>query len=224
MNRLEHWNGIYTSKGDHAVSWFEDVPSVSLAMIEAAGITPERCVIDIGGGDSRLVDHLIQRGFECLAVLDVSSAALEHAKARLGVNASVPRWIHADVAGEWDVNSVDVWHDRAMFHFLTDPGDRARYLAHLKESVKSGGTVILSTFALDGPEKCSGLPVVRYSPDSLAASLGDDFRLVEAVAHIHHTPWGSAQAFQYSRFTRLRAQSASAGQRGPRAGGASGAQ
>jgi 2-polyprenyl-3-methyl-5-hydroxy-6-metoxy-1,4-benzoquinol methylase len=204
MNRADHWNHVYTSRPENGVSWFEPVPAVSLAMLDAAGVTPDMCVIDIGGGDSRLVDHLIQRGFTCLAVLDVSAAAIERAKARLGEQAAVPRWISADVAGEWDAQPVDVWHDRAVLHFLIDPGDRARYLAHLKLRVKPGGTVILSTFALDGPETCSGLPVARYSPEDLAATLGDDFRLVEWRPHMHQTPWGGTQSFQYSRFKRSR--------------------
>jgi SAM-dependent methyltransferase len=204
MNRAEHWNAVYTSKGDRDLSWFEAEPAVSLALLDAAGVTPDECIIDIGCGDSRLVDRLIERGFRCLALLDVSPAALDRAKARLGDNAAVPTWIGADVTGDWTVKPMDVWHDRAVFHFLTAPEDRTRYLAHLRQTVKPGGTVILATFALDGPERCSGLPVTRYSPDALAATLGDDFRLVEWRGHLHRTPRGGVQPFQYSRFARNR--------------------
>ena len=202
MNRAEHWDGLYTSKRDLDLSWFEDVPAVSLAMLDAAGVTARHCVLDVGGGNSRLIDRLLERGFTCVAVLDVSTAALDQAKARLGAKADVPTWIAADVTGDWTFRPVDVWHDRAVFHFLTAPEDRARYLARLRQAVKPGGTVILATFDLDGPDKCSGLPVARYSPGSLASTLGEDFRLDESQLHAHRTPWGAAQSFQYSRFTR----------------------
>jgi hypothetical protein len=185
------------------VSWFEALPSTSIAMLEAAALTRDSCVIDIGGGESSLVDYLIERGVRCLTVLDVSTAALERARARLGDAASIPVWIAADVTGEWTVKPVDVWHDRAAFHFLTRPEDRARYVAHLKASVKRGGAVIIATFAPEGPATCSGLPVMRYSPEALALELGDEFRRVEAVRHEHRTPWGSVQPFTYVRFVRI---------------------
>lgn len=202
MDRRDHWNRVFTSKSEQEVSWFEALPTVSLAMLDAARITPTMCVVDVGGGDSRLIDHLIRRGMDCLAVVDVSAAALDRARTRLGAAANAPTWITSDVTGEWTLKPMDVWHDRAVFHFLTDAEDRTRYLAHLKDTVKPGGTVIIATFALDGPERCSGLPVMRYSPESLAAALGDEFMLVQALHHIHQTPWGSRQRFQYSRFTR----------------------
>jgi hypothetical protein len=202
VERAAHWNAVYTTKAGHDVSWFEAVPEVSLRMMEAAGLTTGSCVLDVGGGDSRLVDALIARGLTCLAVLDVSGAALGRVKARLGPSASVPRWIEADVTGEWSLDPVDIWHDRAVFHFLIDAGDRARYRTHLRQTLKVGGTAIIATFAADGPDRCSGLPVARYSPDALSRELGDDFTLVESVAHTHTTPWGIRQAFQYSRFER----------------------
>jgi SAM-dependent methyltransferase len=203
MERGIHWNTIYTTKGERDVSWFEASPEVSLRLMEAAGLTPETCVLDVGGGDSRLVDALIARGLNCLAVLDVSGAALDRARARLGPKASIPTWIETDVAGEWSWKPVDIWHDRAVFHFLTDPDDRARYGAHLRRTLKMGGTAIVATFAPDGPEKCSGLPVVRYSPEALSQELGPGLRLVEAVAHTHSTPWGATQSFQCSRLLRI---------------------
>jgi SAM-dependent methyltransferase len=202
MDRKDHWDRIYASNGEQDVSWFEALPEVSLQLLEAAGLTRETCVLDVGGGDSRLIDHLAARGMNCLAVLDVSAAALDRAQRRLGEAAGVPVWIEADVTGEWTLKLMDIWHDRAVFHFLTTQHDQARYLERLRRVLKVRGSAIIATFAEDGPERCSGLPVVRYSPESLARRLGSDFVLVESRRHIHHTPRGSAQAFQYSRFIR----------------------
>jgi hypothetical protein len=148
------------------------------------------------------VDHLIARGLRCLTVLDVSGAALGLAQARLGAQAESVRWIEADVTGAWTLPPVDVWHDRAVFHFLTEAEDRARYMAHLRATVKPGGTVIMATFALDGPERCSGLPVCRYDAEGMSAQLEAGFVLVETVADAHRTPSGSVQSFNYSRFVR----------------------
>ena len=203
MERQDHWNTVYSAKGEREVSWFEELPAVSLRMMETVGLNQETCVLDVGGGDSRLVDVLAARGLDCLAVLDVSGAALNRARTRLGATASVPVWIEADVAGAWFLKPMDIWHDRAVFHFLTAPEDRARYVEHLRQTLKVGGTAIVATFASDGPEKCSGLPVQRYSAESLAAELGAGLALVETIAHTHATPWGSAQSFQYSRFARV---------------------
>ena len=144
----------------------------------------------------------LARGLTCLAVLDVSGAALARAKARLGAAAGTPTWIEADVTGEWSLAPVDIWHDRAVFHFLTAPDERARYRRHLLDTLKPGGAVVIATFGLDGPEKCSGLPVQRYSPESLASELGPAFELVESRLHTHRTPWGGMQAFQYARLRR----------------------
>jgi SAM-dependent methyltransferase len=202
MNHKQHWETLYARAGERDVSWFESLPAVSVRMIEAAGLTPETCVIDVGGGDSRLVDALAARGLDCLAVLDVSGAALHRAQARLGETAAALTWIEADVTADWSLKPMDIWHDRAVFHFLTAPADRAEYVSHLRRTLKLDGTAIVATFALDGPDQCSGLPVARYSPEMLLAELGDGFRLVEAVPYVHHTPWGSGQSFQYSRFVR----------------------
>jgi len=159
-------------------------------------------VIDIGGGDSRLVDHLVARGLRCVTVLDVSSAALERARARLGEQADRVTWIEADVTGSWTASPVDMWHDRAVFHFLTEADDRARYVAHMREVVKGGGTVIIGAFAPDGPERCSGLPVCRYDAAGIGAELGAEFTVVETVADAHRTPTGAVQPFSYTRFVR----------------------
>ena len=203
MDRQRHWEKVYTTKGERDLSWFESVPDVSLRMMEEAGLTTDTCVLDVGGGDSHLVDVLVAKGLDCLAVLDVSQAALDRAKRRLGASAATPKWIAADVTGTWSLKPMDIWHDRAAFHFLTTAEDRARYMMHLREVLKANGTAIIATFALDGPEKCSGLPVARYSPATLANELGDGFSLVESIPQTHTTPWGTPQSFQYSRFLRV---------------------
>jgi hypothetical protein len=147
--------------------------------------------------------HLVARGLECLAVLDVSGEALRRAQARLGSKAAIPIWIESDVAGDWSLEPMDIWHDRAVLHFLTDAADRARYLDHLRQTLRLGGSAIVATFAMDGPEMCSGLPVLRYSPESLSLVLGRNLELMEAVAHVHTTPWGARQSFQCCRFRRI---------------------
>lgn len=202
MERAAHWNRVYTTKTEQEVSWFEPLPAISLDMLEAAGMTTDSCVLDVGGGDSHLVDSLASRGLDCLAVLDVSGAALERAKSRLGAAAQTTTWIEADVTREWSLKPMDIWHDRAVFHFLTTADERVRYKVRLLETLKPGGNAIIATFALDGPEKCSGLPVQRYSPEALADELGPAFELREARPHVHTTPWGSTQSFQYSRLVR----------------------
>jgi len=198
----QHWEAIYSTRDEGDVSWHESVPAVSLRLLEAAGLTNKTCVLDVGGGDSRLIDVLVTRGMTCLAVLDISESALHRARARLGDAARIPTWIATDVTGEVTIAPVDVWHDRALFHFLMEPRDRAAYIANLRRILKPGGTAIIATFALDGPETCSGLPVRRYSPDTLAAELSEEFELVESVSHAHTTPRATTQAFQYSRFVR----------------------
>jgi len=202
MTTQEHWNRIYRTKSDQDVSWFEPLPEISVRMMEAAGLNTDSCVIDVGGGNSRLVDYLASHGLTCVAVLDVSGAVLDSTRARLGAAAEPLTWIESPIEGDWSLKPMDIWHDRAVFHFLTDPDTRARYRAHLHDVLKPGGTAIIATFALSGPEKCSGLPVARYSPDLLAQEFADDLTLVESVAHTHTTPWGVTQAFQYSRFVR----------------------
>lgn len=203
MHRREHWDLLYNHKGEQQVSWFEALPVVSLRMLESAGLTTETCVVDVGGGDSRLVDQLAARGLDCLAVLDVSGSALARARTRLGSAASVPIWLEADVTGDWSLKPMDIWHDRAVFHFLLTAEDRRRYRSHLLETLKPGGSAIVATFALDGPEKCSGLSVQRYSPEMLAAELGPELTMIESVPHAHTTPWDSKQSFVYCRFQRL---------------------
>jgi SAM-dependent methyltransferase len=204
MDRRTHWDTVYSTKGERDVSWFEAVPTVSMQLMEAAGLRPDTCVIDVGGGDSHLIDALVARGLQCLTVLDVSSAALRRAQARLAAASTRVTWVDADVTGDgdWSQKAVDIWHDRAVFHFLTAPHDRVQYLAHLRQTLKPHGAAIISTFALEGPATCSGLPVVRYSAETLAAELGGDFRLIESLKYDHGTPWGAIQPFVYARFER----------------------
>jgi SAM-dependent methyltransferase len=198
--RDEHWNHVYETKESNAVSWYQSAPATSLRLLQAAGLTTESCVIDVGAGDSRLVDTFLELGLKCVTLLDVSAAAVSRTRQRLGDRASSVNWLVTDVTGEWSVPPVDFWHDRAVFHFLTDATDRRRYVKHLSQSLKPGGFAIIATFALDGPSRCSGLPVERYSPDSLAAELGSDFELQSSSIESHQTPMGTNQSFVYAVF------------------------
>ena len=200
--REAHWQAVYTSKGETEVSWFESNPAVSLDLIAQVQPRPDAAVIDIGGGASRLVDGLLARGFTDVTVLDLSEAALAAARARLGGPAAQVAWLAADATTWQPTRSYAVWHDRAAFHFLTDPADCAAYLARLRRAVAPGGHAILGTFAPDGPARCSGLPVMRYDADSLAATLGPAFALLDTRRHAHVTPSGAVQRFQFSTFRR----------------------
>ena len=202
ISRQAHWENVYTTKGENEVSWFQENPALSLELIEQAGAVPMSAIVDIGGGASRLVDRLIEKGFADITVLDLSGAALEAAKRRLGTDASRAQWVVADATIWEPAKQYDIWHDRAAFHFLTEEQDRTAYVARLTRGVKAGGRAIIGTFALDGPEKCSGLPVARYDSASLGRTLGPMFRLVRTIRHEHATPWGSQQVFQFSVFKR----------------------
>lgn len=148
------------------------------------------------------MDHLVSRGLRCVTVLDVSATAMARARVPLGEQADRLQWTEADVTGPWTASRIDIWHDRAVFHFLAEAEDRARYVAHMRDVVTCGGTVIIGTFAPDGPERCSGLPVCRYDAAGIGAELGEGFTLVETVADAHRTPTGAVQSFCYSRFVR----------------------
>jgi ubiquinone/menaquinone biosynthesis C-methylase UbiE len=196
----EHWESVYQAKGDADLSWTQAQPRTSLGLICEA--CPAGRVIDVGGGTSPLAERLVDAAYS-VAVLDISAAAISRAKARLGTRAGDVQWIVADVTTPVDLGTFDVWHDRAVFHFLTEPGDRAAYVALLSRTVPSGGHAVIATFAPDGPERCSGLPVRRYDAESLAVELGTGFRLSRTVPESHFTPWGKPQSFQYSVFERL---------------------
>jgi 2-polyprenyl-3-methyl-5-hydroxy-6-metoxy-1,4-benzoquinol methylase len=201
-SRRAHWEEVYASRGETDVSWFQDNPKPSLELIEQVQGGHDGRIIDIGGGASRLADGLLERGFRDLTVLDISTAALDLAALRLGRRASEVQWITADMT-EWHPSRrFDVWHDRAVFHFLVDPADRAAYVTRLRSALVPGGHAIIATFATDGPDTCSGLPVRRYDAALLATELGAEFLLVESRPHDHLTPWNSSQRFQFSVFQK----------------------
>lgn len=193
--RARHWDAAYTARGAEGVSWYQAVPEMSLALIEALAVPRDAGVIDIGGGASQLVDRLAGQGFTDLTVLDVSASALEELRRRLG-DSPVIR-LHEDLLDWQPDRRYDLWHDRALFHFLVTEEDRRRYLETLQAAIKPRGLVILATFALDGPEVCSGLPVIRYSADQLSYVLGDTFEPLETRREEHTTPRGSMQPFTW---------------------------
>lgn len=198
----QHWDNVYATKRADEVSWFEEAPSLSLALIEAAH-SGHGAVIDIGGGASRLVDALLDEGYAAVTVLDLAAKALEVAKARLGSRANQVNWIVADVTAWQPDRHYDVWHDRAAFHFLNDPADQRAYATTLRAALRPGGIAIIGTFAPDGPERCSGLPVTRHDSGSISAVLGSDFVLIDERRHGHRTPGGIVQKFQFSTFRRI---------------------
>ena len=201
--RRKHWEGVYEERAPEQVSWHQDTPRSSLELVEHTGVGPDAAILDVGGGASRLVDHLLARGYRDLTVLDLSDAALGRAKERLGDAAVDVAWIRADVTRPELERHYDVWHDRAVFHFLVDVDDRARYGDVMRRAVPVGGHVIVATFAPDGPERCSGLPVVRYAPEGLRAALGPGLELVETWDEDHLTPAGKVQRFVFCRFARV---------------------
>jgi 2-polyprenyl-3-methyl-5-hydroxy-6-metoxy-1,4-benzoquinol methylase len=198
MNTKTHWEHIYETKATTQVSWYQEHAQFSLQYIRKTGIRKSDHIIDVGGGASTLVDDLIEDGFQNITVLDVSGTALQVARQRLGSRAGSVNWIEADIAQvDLHPDTYDVWHDRAVFHFLTQAADRQHYIDCVRHSVRKGGHVILATFAPDGPERCSGLEVVRYSPESLHGEFGDDFEVVDSARETHHTPFGTEQKFIY---------------------------
>ena len=200
--REKHWQGIYGSKAPDAVSWYEREATTSLEMIEACGLQRDEAIVDVGAGASVLVDGLLAKGFYDVTLLDVSAAALAITKARVGDRAN---YVAADVTAWKPERAYALWHDRAVFHFLTDEAARTQYKATLARALRDDGHAVIATFADDGPEKCSGLPVRRYSPDELAAELSPVLSIVESRRVVHVTPWGAEQRFVFARFVRSRA-------------------
>ena len=198
MHSKEHWETVYTNKETDAVSWFQPHADLSLDLIRATGMGLDAAIIDVGGGASTLVDDLLKEGYSDLTVLDLSMAAMDAAKKRLGGQADRVHWIEADITrAELAGNRYDIWHDRAVFHFLTDSADRDAYVQKVLRSVKPGGHVIVATFAEDGPLQCSGLPVMRYHPDELHDQFGASFILLKHQKESHQTPSGATQQFIY---------------------------
>lgn len=199
----QHWDQVYQSKAADAVSWYQSHPNTSLAFIADSQLPLDAPLIDVGGGASTLVDHLLDLGYTDITVLDIASQALANAQARLGAaKAQQVHWLAQDVTHFAPSRSYALWHDRAVFHFLTDDDTRAAYLAALRRSLAPGGTVILATFAADGPTHCSGLEVARYDADTLCALFGSEFERMASGRDLHVTPWGSTQAFTYLRLRR----------------------
>lgn len=202
-SRREHWNRIYRVKGEDELSWHQDTPRLSLRLIRTVA-GPESRVLDVGGGSSLLTRRLARGGYRHLAVLDISDVAVRSAKTRSGDLAHRARWVRADVTKARSVGRADVWHDRAVFHFLTRRKDRLAYVRLARRTVPVGGHLVLATFALDGPEQCSGLDVVRYDGPKLAAEFAPAFALSRVVREIHRTPWGTRQPFTYAVLRRVR--------------------
>lgn len=202
MDAKQHWEQVYATKAATEVSWYQREAHVSLALI-ARVADSERAVVDVGGGASTLVDGLLERGYSDVTVLDISDKALDAARVRLGERGAGVRWVAADVLRHpFAPGSIDVWHDRAVFHFLTSAADRQAYVAQVTRAARPGGHVIVATFRADGPTKCSGLEVCRYSPEALRAEFGGEFELLAAEDEDHVTPTGYVQRFQYCLCSR----------------------
>ncbi len=202
-SRADHWNAVYQAKAPTEVSWFQESAATSLALIRATSVPKDAAIVDVGAGASRLVDGLLAEKFSDITLLDLSEEALSRTRERVGTTAGV-RFVVHDVTTWEPPRRYDLWHDRAVFHFLTDAEARAHYFNVLKSAVAVGGHAIVATFALDGPERCSNLPVQRYSVDSLSKEFDSAFALVESKSEVHVTPWGSSQSFMFCRFLRER--------------------
>ncbi len=202
FDRSLHWQQTYQNKSPLEVSWYQKEPTLSLRLIEASGVSPEESIIDVGGGASLLVDCLLERGFSQLSVLDISANALDLTRRRLAERAAAVNWHEIDITCFEPPRTYALWHDRAVFHFLTDADDRSRYRAILEQALKPGGHLIMGTFAVGGPEKCSGLDIVQYDADRLQAELGAGFELLEQTSELHRTPAGKDQAFNFFRLVK----------------------
>lgn len=204
MPSQNHWEKVYSTKSADSVSWFQPHADRSLRLIHETGLPLTASIIDLGGGASTLVDDLLGKGYSSVTVLDLSAAALSAARTRLGEREERVNWIEADITEvALPAKAYDLWHDRAVFHFLTTREERLAYLATLKRALKPDGVVIIATFADDGPLQCSGLPVVRYSPAELYAEFGTAFTLLKEEREEHQTPSGAIQKFVYCTFQRV---------------------
>lgn len=198
-DRKKHWENVYSAKPATEASWYQPEPALSLRLINEAGLQKDSPLIDIGGGASTLVDALCKDGYAAVTVLDVSAGALAVARDRLGDRASEVQWVEADVTEYEAPQRVQLWHDRAVFHFLTDGTDRARYVRTLRRSILPGGQVIIMTFAIGGPKKCSGLDIVQYDAEKMCMELGPEFELLDTGHDVHITPAGGEQKFAWFR-------------------------
>lgn len=198
----DYWQNVYLTRPSDGVGWYEPEPVVSRRLVAEAVRRGAQSVIDVGGGASSLVDHLLDLDVPRIAVLDVAGAGMDVSRRRLGARAGRVEWIVGDVTSVSDVGQFDVWHDRALFHFLIEPEERAAYVRLAQRTLGPGGTLVIATFAPDGPERCSGLPVCRYGGDDLAEALGPAFRLGATERYTHTTPGGVDQRYVYATFTR----------------------
>jgi ubiquinone/menaquinone biosynthesis C-methylase UbiE len=204
MHPKEHWENVYSSKPSDGVSWFQQHAALSLDLIKSTGMGCEAAIIDVGGGASTLVDDLVADNYSDLTVLDLSAAALNAARRRLGALGDKVQWLEADITQiDLPRKRYDIWHDRAVFHFLTTQKQRDAYVRNVYHAVKPGGHVIMATFAEDGPEQCSGLPVMRYRADDLHDEFGDAFTLLKHQKEAHQTPFGAVQQFVYCYCRRV---------------------
>ncbi|WNM57584.1 class I SAM-dependent methyltransferase [Candidatus Nitrospira allomarina] len=202
QERKTHWEDVYRTTAIEELGWYQAHPTLSLNLIQATGVQKTGSLIDVGGGDSTLVDHLLDQDFNHITVLDISDVALERAKARLGDRADLVTWIEADITDFRSSRTYDVWHDRAVFHFLTEAEDREKYCETMNRTVSAKGNVIIATFGYEAPPTCSGLPVVRYSPEFLTFAIRSNFVFIESFEELHMTPGGNKQPFIYCRFIR----------------------
>lgn len=202
MDLRPHWSTVYKTKDPKHVSWYQPRPVASLRMIEAAGLEPGASILDVGGGATHLVDHLLDAGYRHVGVLDIAPEALALARDRLGDRAAAVEWFASDVLVFESPHPWDLWHDRAAFHFLTDPDDQDRYREVLLRSLAPDGQAVIATFGPEGPERCSGLPVQRYDAERLAAEFAPDLSLIEHHLEAHTTPSGDEQEFLFARFVR----------------------
>jgi SAM-dependent methyltransferase len=198
----KHWENVYQKESPEELSWYQDKPEISLKLIAATGVGFDGNLIDIGGGTSKLASLLVAQGYTKVTVLDIAAYSIEQAKLALGEQANKLQWIEADATNYNFAEKYDIWHDRAVFHFLTDIHDRKRYVDAVQQSLKAGGYLIIATFGLKGPRKCSGLHVVRYNPETLHNEFGNNFDLVETFVEVHSTPSKVQQKFIYCRFIK----------------------
>lgn len=200
MNRKQHWENIYETKKLEEVSWYQPKPDISLELIQQSGIAKDAAIIDIGGGDSFLVDNLLEEGYKDVTVLDISEKAIERAKERLGERAESVSWIISDIAEFKPDREYDLWHDRAAFHFLTDKKDQQHYVNIASEGIANGGSLIIGTFSKNGPEKCSGLEIKQYSEEEMSDLFAASFQKQSCKEIIHNTPFDTTQSFLFCRF------------------------
>jgi len=201
--RKEHWENVYQNKSPDEVSWYQRFPVLSLQLVANAHLAFDAPIIDVGGGASTLVDELCGLGYRNVSVLDVSASAIAHAKHRGAEKVSKVHWYEEDVICFRPPRRFALWHDRAVFHFLTNRADRESYISVLKQSIEPDGHIIMMTFAIDGPKKCSGLDIIQYDADKLLSELGPGFELEETGFDNHITPLGNQQRFAYFRFIAM---------------------